>query len=228
MILVITGHVGAGKTTAAGFLKELGWRLISVDELAHNILEEPLVKEQLKKHFGPSIIDKKNMVDRKRLGDIVFNDQEKLKMLNSFVHPLLIKSIEELLNCMSPRPAEKEKINTRKKGDVIEGASTSNKRNNADMEDNVVIDAAIFYELGLDKYADKIILIDADFDVVCKRLKSVFTPEKIKNIINNQQLPVAPDAVIVNNGTIEELRLKIRNAVSSFGLKDSNFKNEEC
>lgn len=97
MIIAITGYIGSGKTTASGFFKEHGYRVINVDELGHELIDIPEVREKLKAGFGISIMGRDFKVDREKLSKAVFNDTEKLMKLNAIVHPFLKQHIKSRL-----------------------------------------------------------------------------------------------------------------------------------
>jgi len=86
--LGLTGGIASGKSLVASELRELGFRVLDADQLGHKLLEpdqsayEPVVTE-----FGDGILRADKSVDRKKLGAIVFSNQEKLAKLNSILHP---------------------------------------------------------------------------------------------------------------------------------------------
>lgn len=93
----ITGPTGAGKTTALGALEELGAWVIDADAVYHALLEgsEPL-REALTGRFGASILDERGMIDRKRLGAVVFGDPAALAELNGISHRFIKAEIARL------------------------------------------------------------------------------------------------------------------------------------
>ncbi|HOK23106.1 MAG TPA: dephospho-CoA kinase [Candidatus Hydrothermia bacterium] len=93
--IIVTGKAGAGKSTVAGILKEFGFEIIDVDQVAHSILNEK--KEELVEVFGPEILNKDGYIDRKALGNIVFADPEKFHALEEIVHPPLIEKLKEIV-----------------------------------------------------------------------------------------------------------------------------------
>ncbi len=97
MIIAITGYIGSGKTTAAAVFKESGFEVINVDSLGHEILKSPQVRERIRAEFGLAILNRELEIDRKKLSKVVFNDTEKLKVLNKIVHPDLKAAIYKLL-----------------------------------------------------------------------------------------------------------------------------------
>ena len=70
--IVLTGGIGTGKSTVASFLKMFGYKIIDADAISKEVFEKN--KDKIKSLFGT--------VDRKELRKIVFNDKEKLKLLN--------------------------------------------------------------------------------------------------------------------------------------------------
>lgn len=109
IIVSVTGEIGVGKTYVCQKLVELGEKQgltvhhIELDHLAHDIYEKQTesgyekVRNQLIKEFGEQIKDKDGTINRKVLGDIVFNDQEKLDVLNKIMYtPILVRLRREL------------------------------------------------------------------------------------------------------------------------------------
>ncbi len=90
----LTGQSGAGKGYVSNYLKSLGFKIINADEYVSKIYEKNSdVLKQVAREFGQTII-KDGRLDRKALGQIVFTDGEKLKKLNSIVHPAVISLCE--------------------------------------------------------------------------------------------------------------------------------------
>jgi len=92
----ITGGIGSGKSTVAKIFELLGIPVYYADAAAKDIMNrDPELKAQVQQHFGADVYDSNGQLDRKRLGNIVFNDQEKLQLLNSLVHPATIRDSEQ-------------------------------------------------------------------------------------------------------------------------------------
>jgi len=99
MVIGITGNTGSGKTIIAGFFRQWGGYVISADRMGWEVLLDDRVIEKLRGIFGDGII-KDGKVDRKKLGDIVFEDQEQLLKFNKIVHPTLLLELRETIkNC---------------------------------------------------------------------------------------------------------------------------------
>ncbi len=92
----ITGVISSGKSTVSKYFIDKGYEVYDADEIVHSLYKQDDVKEELIKMFGNSII-KDNEISRKVLGNIVFNNNELLKKLESFIHPLVKKEIVKLI-----------------------------------------------------------------------------------------------------------------------------------
>ena len=90
MIIGLTGGIGSGKSVAADHFTSHGITVIDADDLAKEVLEFNThgYKEVLH-HFGPSILDQSNFIDRSRLRIEVFNNPDKKQLLESIIHPLV-------------------------------------------------------------------------------------------------------------------------------------------
>jgi dephospho-CoA kinase len=93
----LTGGIASGKSTVCDMLREKGCQVIDADRVAHELIRrgqscyDPVIEK-----FGFAILDSSGEIDRKKLGSIVFEDQSKLEILNSILHPEVIRTI--LLN----------------------------------------------------------------------------------------------------------------------------------
>ena len=94
----LTGGLGSGKSFVSGVLTELGCRVLKADELGHAVLEPGAEAfAAVVEKFGPEILKDGGVIDRQRLASIVFTDAEKLRVLNSIVHPAVIAREEQWL-----------------------------------------------------------------------------------------------------------------------------------
>lgn len=94
----LTGGIGSGKTTVAKIFESLHIPVYYADDAAKKLMN---TNEQLKasiiQHFGKESYQNGEL-DRKYLAGIVFNDKEKLALLNSLTHPITIKDAEDWMN----------------------------------------------------------------------------------------------------------------------------------
>jgi dephospho-CoA kinase len=96
-IFGLTGGVACGKSTVAAMFAELGAKVIDADRLAHELIRSPLpAYHDIVRHFGFEVLDSQGEIDRKRLGDAVFADPDKLRVLNTIVHPRVLERIGQL------------------------------------------------------------------------------------------------------------------------------------
>ena len=103
-IIGLTGNIATGKSTVAGMLAELGATVIDADALVHELQRRGTpVYDAIVAAFGRGILDRGGEIDRRALGAIVFADAEKLRTLESIVHPaVLIESDRRLRSAPAP------------------------------------------------------------------------------------------------------------------------------
>ncbi|MEV5091938.1 dephospho-CoA kinase [Streptomyces griseoincarnatus] len=93
----LTGGIGAGKSEVSRLLVERGAVLIDADRIAREVVEPGTPGlAAVVEAFGEEILAEDGSLDRPRLGALVFNDPDKLAMLNSIVHPLVGARSREL------------------------------------------------------------------------------------------------------------------------------------
>ena len=92
-IIGLTGGIGSGKTTIAKYFKSFGIPVFIADDEARKIMQSPEIINAVKNTFGEDIFENR-ILNREKLAKIVFNDPEKLKKLNSIVHPAVKKHFE--------------------------------------------------------------------------------------------------------------------------------------
>lgn len=90
---VVTGSIGSGKSTFLNLLKMQGFSVIDADKISHEELEKS--SDEVVRKFGDEILTN-GEVDRKKLGKIVFADNEELKWLENLLHPKISAKIYEL------------------------------------------------------------------------------------------------------------------------------------
>ena len=92
----VTGSMGSGKSEAVRWFRNRGYTTMSADKIGHELLEEPDIIQKLSTVLGKEILTNKR-IDRSKLGKVVFNEPEKLKLLNEILHPLIISRIDEVI-----------------------------------------------------------------------------------------------------------------------------------
>ncbi len=92
--LAVTGGIGAGKSTALAFLRELGAATLSSDDVVHSVYTDAEVQGALARRFGDEVV-RDGRVDREVLGRLVFGDAAALDWLEQFTHPRVRRIVEE-------------------------------------------------------------------------------------------------------------------------------------
>jgi dephospho-CoA kinase len=90
--IVLTGGIATGKSTVANLFKLHGFLCIDADAIAHTLLDENA--STIAELFGSQYVEN-NKVLRKKLGELIFSNEEEKQKLESFIHPLIKKSIEK-------------------------------------------------------------------------------------------------------------------------------------
>ncbi|MBP7654184.1 dephospho-CoA kinase [Candidatus Dependentiae bacterium] len=93
----ITGGISSGKSTVLEYLKTKKYATICADEVYHKLLKtnKRLVNLIISEFECRS--ETGNLIDRKKLGQLVFNDKIKLDKLNSITHPYILKEITKIV-----------------------------------------------------------------------------------------------------------------------------------
>ncbi|MFQ5455207.1 MAG: dephospho-CoA kinase [Nitrospirota bacterium] len=142
-LIGLTGGIASGKSTIALLFKEAGAYVIDVDKIAHNIiLPVTCVWRKIVDNFGEDILNENNTINRRKLGDIIFDDPEKREELNNIVHPAIFMEGE----------------NQRK--EIIKN----------DPNAIIIYDAALLIETGANEFMDRIILVYTDKKTQLKRI----------------------------------------------------------
>ncbi len=141
----LTGSIAVGKSFVVECFRELGCHVLDADKTAREVVEPgTLGLQKVIYEFGIDILQPNGSLDRKKLGAIVFADQEKRELLNSIVHPLVIESQDQWL-------ADRER---------------------EDPDGIAIIDAALMIESGGYKRFDKRIVVWCEPEVQLQRLMS--------------------------------------------------------
>ena len=104
MIIGLTGGIGSGKSAAANFFQNEGISVIDTDQLARKVIEKDTPGySKVVESFGANILDNNDSIDRAKLREEVFNDNEKRKILESITHPLVRElMVQKISSSTSP------------------------------------------------------------------------------------------------------------------------------
>lgn len=98
ILIALTGGSGSGKSIVAKAASDLGFKHIDADLIGHDIILKPQkAYYEIVKAFGSEILDDNNEINRRKLGEVVFNDAGKLKLLCNITHPAITEKILDLL-----------------------------------------------------------------------------------------------------------------------------------
>lgn len=187
MIIGITGGIASGKTEVAKVFQKKGATVISGDEIGKEVVEEkPTVLKKLVQAFGKGILNSKDKLNRKKLGEIAFASEKNKEKLNRIVHPYLLKELEQ-------------EIVKFRKG-----------RNSGKI---LVIDAALIVEWKLYRKLDKLILVISPKEKRLQRMKKlgfskIEASDRIRRQLTDSQRKTYADFVISNPGSLKELKNK--------------------
>ncbi|MFW2387150.1 MAG: dephospho-CoA kinase [Polyangiales bacterium] len=105
-VVGLTGGIACGKTTVAKMFSSLGIPVIDADDLAREVVEPGTPGLQLiVDAFGKGILDAEGRLDRKKVGELVFGDEEARETLNSIMHPLIGAAGAERIMALQSDPA---------------------------------------------------------------------------------------------------------------------------
>ncbi len=99
----LTGGIGAGKSTVADLFSKKGAVIIRADELARQVIEHDSPGfQKVVALFGPEIVDQDQNINRTKLAQIVFSDDQALKDLENIIHPLVRDKTNEIMDKQTP------------------------------------------------------------------------------------------------------------------------------
>lgn len=93
LVIGLTGNIGCGKSSLSKVLEENYFDIIDADLISREIMNNSDLLKEVFDTFGDNIKRNDGTLDRKKLGEIVFNDDKKLIELNSLTHPAIKKEI---------------------------------------------------------------------------------------------------------------------------------------
>jgi len=94
MVLGLTGPYCAGKDAAARVLERRGFRVLDVDAIGHEALED--LRGEVAEAFGPGVLRADGSIDRRALGRVVFADPAALARHEAIVHPAMVERVRSL------------------------------------------------------------------------------------------------------------------------------------
>ena len=185
-VIGITGIFGSGKTTVSSILKNKGFPVISSDEIVHQLLKRKDIKDSVIKEFGKDILDENGEISRKRLGEIVFSDSNKMKRLEEIIHPEVFKEINRII------------LDYKKKKSKI-----------------IFVEIPLLFETKAESFFDRIIVVYAHPSIIKKRLQNKFSDEEIekrwKYQIPQEIKKEMADFLIDNSNSFQKTETQVEN-----------------
>lgn len=177
--------MGAGKSTVAGAFEEMGARLIDADRMGKDLLADPGLKAGIVKAFGAGVVGPDGGIDAARLGRAAFASRASARTLDRLTRKLLI-----------------EKIRAR-----IEEMSSS--------AQPIVVDAALLPEWNAAPWLDVLVVVDSSEAraiqrAACGRFSEAEARGRMGHQFSRARKAKAADVLIVNDGSLEELKEKAR------------------
>ena len=200
MIVGLTGGIGTGKSTVSRKLRERGYPVIDLDVISREVIEYPEVIDELVRNFGNEILENQNntsgkkSISRNKLRQTVFKEEKKVSVLNSIMHPPIVKEMRR----------------------QIEELRKSYK--------TVFVEVQLLFEAKLEKEFDIIVLVYADKKTQLERVlkRDGRKEEEVQQIINAQmdmtEKRRLSNYIIENNGNSEMLDLEIEKFIKKLGI----------
>lgn len=204
MIIGLTGSIASGKSTVSSMLKEKGFPIVDADKIARLVVEPgtPVIKK-ICQNFGAEVLHEDGSLNREELGKRIFGNVEERDKLNAIIHPAIRSEM------------------IRQKEEWISNGATT-----------VIMDIPLLFESKLQSFVDKILVVSVTPEIQKERLmaRNDFTEQEATDRINSQ-LPMtikeaSSDAVIYNNGTIEETRKQLQEILKKWDLKTQEYSDD--
>jgi dephospho-CoA kinase len=183
LIIGVSGQTGAGKSTTADILSELGFgENYEIDKLGHEVLNEESIIKALVSSFGEDILDSEGLVDRRVLGQMAFSKPENILTLNAIMHPAMVALTKQ----------------------HIKEAKEQGKK-------SIIINAALLFTMELDKLCNILIYVETDSDIRLNRLisnRGINKATAEKRLFSQDKMPLGRSNLLVIKNNGDELKLR--------------------
>lgn len=198
MKIGLTGGIASGKSTVSRMLKERGALIVDADQISREIvMPGSPVLQQIAEAFGSDILQGDGTLDRKRLGAIIFADDDKRRTLNAIMHPPIRARMMQQMN--EYETAYPQRL--------------------------VVADIPLLYESNLQHMFEEVVVVYVPETVQIKRLmqRDGISEEHAKERIASQ-MPLSDkreraDVVIDNSRSLEDTEKQVDQYVMRKGLQ---------
>lgn len=187
MLLVgLTGGIGAGKSTVGRMLAARGAVLVDADAIVRDLQRPGTgVHARIVERFGPGVVGPDGSLDRARLAEMVFRDEDARNDLNAIVHPEVMRRIAEQVETLK------------------------------DTSSVVVLDVPLLVEIGGGEGLDIVVVVTAGEETRIERLmrdremSASDVRARMAVQASEEQREALADSVIRNDGTQRELAVKV-------------------
>lgn len=187
----LTGGIATGKSTVSQILKQQGYPIVDADQIAREVVAPKTVGlAQIQKVFGYEVMTDSGELNRKKLGQIVFDDIEKRLKLEKIIHPLVQERVKEIRNDLASR------------GHKL-----------------AFYDVPLLFEKGLQAQFDLTVCVACSDETQLKRLMSRDQLDskaalaRIKSQMSLSQKISLSDHVIWNDGNLIDLEYQVNDAL---------------
>lgn len=184
-VIGLTGPIGAGKSTVAGMLRELGAKVLDADAIVHDEQSRGTTGySAIIQTFGTRVLREDKEIDRAKLAEEVFGDPAKLAKLERIMHPRVVSRILEARKML-------------REGDVL------------------VVEAIKLLESGLRNVCDEVWVVLAPREVMLERLAARGLPRaeaemRLANQYGEEAFRTAADVVIENGADRDRTKERVR------------------
>lgn len=192
MLIGLTGGIATGKSTATKLFEQHGIPVVDADVVSRQMVEKG--SEGLRKivnHFGKTILNEDGTLNRKKLGELIFNDSSLRQQLNHILHPLI-----------------REEMNRQ---------TTHLLKTNQ----HVIQDIPLLFENKLEQHFDLVIVVYIDQQEQIKRLQQrddisyEAALSKVKSQAPIEDKKALADIVLNNHGTIDALEEQVNETIQN-------------
>ena len=185
MIIGLTGGIGSGKTAVSETFEKLGITVVDADLASRVVVEKgkPCL-EEIAKHFGNDILNENDELNRAKLREIIFNSDSEKLWLESLLHPAIAEQIKDELN--------------------------------ASKSPYTILVSPLLLETNQRDFCDKVLVVDVPIELQMERTtkRDGVSEDQVRSIIKSQinrdeRLQLA-DEIILNEGSIEDLEMIVR------------------
>lgn len=186
-ILGLTGGIASGKSTVSQHFTAMGVDVIDADVVAKEVVEPRTPGlARVVAHFGSNILTETGELNRKRLGDIIFNDKQKREDLNTILHGEIGEVIEKRKNAL-----------------IAQG------------KELIVLDIPLLFEADYESQCDEIMTVFVSKEVQVKRLMlrdgidETLALAKIDSQMSLIDKALQSDVIIDNEGSVKNTELQV-------------------